>query len=223
MVCLPPSGGTGTSFASWIEYARPQLDIVGVQLPGRGIRLREPAIEAMPSLIEAMGQALGPALTEDYAILGYCLGGLIAYELARWLEHSEFRKPKQLVVCGCAAPSNAAAGELAALSDDELVAQLRRWGGTSEEALANKEIMAMTLRPLRNDLRLLAGYHHRVEPIDVPILAFYGSDDATLTADDIAAWRPCTTGAFRARAVAGGHFPAPDVLVPALREELGIG
>lgn len=221
MICVPPSGGTGTSFASWVPLARPQLEIAGVQFPGRGIRLREPTIESMPLLIEAMGQAIGPALTEDYVILGYCLGGLIAYELVRWLERSPFRPPTRLIVCGCDPPSRDIGGELAGLTDAELIERLRGWGGTSDQALANPRIMAMTLPPLRSDLLLLENYHYVAEPrVTIPISAYYGSDDATMSTADIAAWHACTTGPFSARAVEGGHFPAPSVLVPALLEEL---
>ena len=221
MLCFPYAGGTAETFAGWIDLARPELDISAVRLPGRSIRLREPAIESMARLMDDMGPAIAPSLPTDYYLFGNCLGGLLAYEFARWISGTEFPKPRRLFICGCGAPSTETASKLIDASDAELVAQLRRWEGMTEEALANPQIVAMALPSLRADLRLLAGYSYDPSAkIAVPITTFRGTRDATLAAEAVNEWQQCTTAAFRYRELDGGHFPDPKLLIAALRDEL---
>ena len=222
LLCIPQLGGTASVFADWARHGIPELDVAAVQLPGRGVRINELPVERMDWLVQDMGRSIGPSLHESYCVFGQCLGGIIAYELTGWLMMAGYAIPSHLFVSGCGAPDTAGVSSAAAdASDEDLIAQIRRWGGTPDEALARPDVMALMLPALRSDLRLFSRYTGASSPqVDVSITAFRGSADPEVTPEAIAGWRHYTTGRFVSREFPGGHFLDAAVLMGAMRQEL---
>src|SRR2546421_456760 len=80
LYCFPHSGGSAGEFVRWADQM-PDVEVFGVQLPGRGGRYQEPAFTRMSSLVEAMVAQVpfhGP-----FVFFGHSLGALVAYEVAR--------------------------------------------------------------------------------------------------------------------------------------------
>lgn len=221
VVCVPAAGSTAAAFSEWKPFAAPDLELVPIKLPGRGVRLAEPPVETMPELVARIGETIGPVLPVHYCVFGQCLGAVLAFEVTRWLIASRWR-PTHLLVASCGAPASEKVMTVAS-SDDEasLVEQLRAWGRTPDTAHARRDFRDLLVPPLRSDLRLFEAYRPTARPpIDVPITAFRGRDDAFVSADAVGAWCDYTTAAFATRELAGGHFSDPAQLVPALREGL---
>jgi surfactin synthase thioesterase subunit len=90
----------------------------------------------------------------------------------------------------------------------ELVAELRRLGGTSERVLDAEGLLGRLLPAIRADFQLAAEYE--VLPgfrLACPVTAFAGTLDPDITVDDVAGWACHTTGPFRlAHFEAGHHF-----------------
>ena len=82
-MCLPHAGGGVAPFYRWSSWLPPDIRLLPVNLPGRESRLREPAIDDLPRLIEAMGQAIDPQLGGPFAVAGHSMGAMLAFELAR--------------------------------------------------------------------------------------------------------------------------------------------
>ncbi|GCE07542.1 hypothetical protein KDAU_48710 [Dictyobacter aurantiacus] len=55
------------------------------------------------------------------------------------------------------------------------------------------------------------------EPLDCAISAFGGSEDDSVTSDELAAWHHQTTGPFRFHLFSGGHFFINSHQVPLLK------
>ena len=57
MFGFPFSGGSAVAYADWKAWLRDDIHFLGVQLPGRGMRMTEPLIhnmgELVPQLIES--------------------------------------------------------------------------------------------------------------------------------------------------------------------------
>ncbi|MEQ1848829.1 MAG: alpha/beta fold hydrolase, partial [Nitrospira sp.] len=85
LFCLPYAGGSSTIFYRWSEYVSPAIEVCSVQLPGREGRLTMPPYTSMRPLVQAIGNAILPFLDKPYVLFGHSLGGLIAFELARYL------------------------------------------------------------------------------------------------------------------------------------------
>jgi len=218
LLCFPSAGGTAASFSDWKPLALPDFEIVPLKLPGRGVRLREPMPESMTQLVEAMGQALGPILPASYCVFGQCLGGILAYEFVRWIGQQSFAKPKHLFVSGCGAPLTEARKVLSQLDEEGLIRQLRAWGGTPDEMLERRDFLELMLPSVRADLRLFEHYTFAPEPqLTIPITALRGVSDSHVNPESLVGWRDCTTGPCVAAEVEGAHFPAPAVLLAAIR------
>jgi pyochelin biosynthesis protein PchC len=203
LVCFPHAGGAATWFASFARTLAPAVEVIGVQYPGRQDRRREPFLD-VPALADRVAAALadrpGPAV-----LFGHSLGAVVAYEVAR-------RHPvEHLVVSGRRAPSVSRPDAVHRLSDEGLVAELRKVGGTSAAFLDDAEILAMILPATRADYRAVETYVPQPgPPLDVPVTALVGDADPYTSVPDVAAWAAATTGPFTLRQFAGGHFFLDD-------------
>ena len=206
--CLPFAGGSATAFRGWSADA-PRLEIVSVELPGHGRRLAEPLIRTLPTLVRELATAITPWLHDkSFALFGHSMGGLLAFELARELRRRRLPAPSHLFVSSTAPPSPGPAGRpLHLFTDDQLVAELRRLGGTPLAVLQEPELLALLLPVLRADLTVCHTHHHRVEPpLACPITVIGGRSDLTVPWQELLGWAAHTSGPFERIVLPGGHF-----------------
>ena len=117
----------------------------------------------MRRLALQLAQEQKTTLKAPYALFGHSLGALLACEMAHALRSLGCPEPVALFASGTAAPTmrdDYDRGFAEPKTDAELIEQLRTLNGTSEEVLANEELMSLTLPVLRADF-LLCG---RFEP-----------------------------------------------------------
>jgi medium-chain acyl-[acyl-carrier-protein] hydrolase len=209
LFCLPHAGGGTAAYAALARRVAEGIDIRPVRLPGRETRLREPPYRRIEPLVAAAVGALEPLLDRPFALFGHSLGALLAFELAHRLREEGGPEPAHLFVSGRRAPQVPdPEPPISQLPDERLVAELRRrYDGIPQAVVETPELLELFLPILRADCELLDTYAYAVrEPLDVPISAFTGADDRRVGPGDLAGWARHTTGAFRARALPGGHF-----------------
>ena len=209
LLCLPYSGASAMVYSRWRRKLPEWLALQPVELPGRGARFGEPLHTDMRALARQLATELRSTLSAPYALFGHSLGALLACELAHALRALGCAEPVALFASGTAAPSMRAdydRGFAEPKTDAELINQLRTLNGTSEEVLANAELMSLTLPVLRADF-LLCG---RFEPLQRPLLncpvhVLGGTADRAST-EQLMAWRKETHGSFSVDMLGGGHF-----------------
>lgn len=208
LFCFYGAGGNAAMFRGWPDGLPEGVEVRAIQLPGRATRASEPAHTRLGPLLEQLEAEMVDLLETPFALFGHSLGGLLAHELTRHLRLRGRPLPTHLFVSSVAAPDVMSPARVhPTASDDELIAALRRWGGTPDSVLSAPELLEATLRALRADLELSAGPPRMHEPpLDVPITAFGGDDDPTVTPEDLGAWRSATSGRFELHLLAGGHF-----------------
>jgi phthiocerol/phenolphthiocerol synthesis type-I polyketide synthase E len=203
--CFPHSGGSPGEYMAWTE-ALPEVELWGVQAPGRGSRAGEPPFTSMPELVDAVVGEVD--FVAPYVFFGHSLGALVAYEVAVALRDAGRPGPEKLWVSGSRAPHlrrpdrglhRLHGRELAAAVDEE-------YGAIAPELLAAPDLLEMLLPVLRADLAIGGGYQARPRPpLDCPITVLGGEDDRE-RGDLLTAWRRHTTGSFEVRTFPGGHF-----------------
>lgn len=158
---------------------------------------------------DAIGQELRSTLKAPYALFGHSLGALLACELAHAFRALGCPEPVALFASGTAAPTMRAdydRGFAEPKTDAQLIEQLRTLNGTSEEVLANEELMSLTLPILRADF-LLCG---RFQPVQRPLLKcpvhVLGGKADKATTEQLIGWSRETLGSFSVDMLAGGHF-----------------
>ncbi|PWE38245.1 thioesterase [Pseudomonas prosekii] len=209
LLCLPYSGASAMVYSRWRRKLPEWLQLQPVELPGRGARFDEPLHTDMRALAMQLARELRPTLKVPYALFGHSLGALMACELAHAFRALGCPEPVALFASGTAAPSMRAdydRGFAEPKTDAELIEQLRTLNGTSEEVLANEELMSLTLPVLRADF-LLCG---RFQPVQRPLLKcpvhVLGGKADKATTEQLIGWSKETQGSFSVDMLAGGHF-----------------
>ena len=206
LFCLPHAGGSAAMFFAWPALLPDTVEVVGLQLPGRGRRVREGSFTRMEPLVEAAGEAVVPLLDRPYAIFGQSLGALMGFELARILARKGY-PPKHLFVSACSAPHlHAPDPHIHALPDVEFLAALQQFNGTPQEILEHEELMRQLIPTFRADFAVSETYRFIGGPVSCPITALGGSEDRIVPAESLAAWGQHTVGAFDRVMYPGGHF-----------------
>ena len=118
LYCFPHSGGSAGEFVRWAD-AMPEVEVLGIQLPGRGARLHEPSFTRMEPLVDAIVSEIdfrGP-----FAFFGHSLGAMVAYEVARKLRDTGRPQPEWIFASASPAPHLPRTDPpIHQLSDDEL-------------------------------------------------------------------------------------------------------
>lgn len=209
LLCFPFAGGSASYFLRWARLIPGEVELVGIQYPGRCSRLSEPGMTCLSSLIEAAAQAVAPLLDIGrMAFFGHSMGALVAYEVARWLCARGLGGPDHLFLSGRQAPGRSSPGPIPSiLSDDALLGFLRRLGGMPEAVLNDGTLMAMILPGLRADLQALATWRYQPhKPLNIPLTIFCGEHDPEVLPSSMSSWAQQTTKYFSEHVLPGGHF-----------------
>jgi surfactin synthase thioesterase subunit len=208
LLCLPYAGGSARVFADWQEALPTSIRLKPLELPGRGLRYREPAVTDLPSLVrDLVGIVLAQA-DEPVAVLGYSFGAFLAFELALSLEQDHGVTVRHLITAsarGAVCPPRHPPGPVQGTR--EFRDRLAAMNGTAPEVLRSEELMEIMLPVLRADFGMSDRYHYRPGPLlNCPITAFGGARDAAVSLPSLLAWRECTKGRFLAHQIPGDHF-----------------
>ena len=205
LYCFPHSGGSAGEFVRWADGLS-ELEVLGLQLPGRGARLSEPAFTRMGPLVDDL--VTNVSFGEPFAFFGHSLGALVAYEVARALRSAGKPGPAHLFVSACAAPQLQGSGpEIHRLPDEELAAWIdSEYGSLGPDLLANPELLQTSLPAHRADFEVVETYRHELgRPLDRPITVIGGADD-NLTRTELAGWTGHTTADVDILLLPGDHF-----------------
>ena len=208
LFCIPYAGGGASAFRNWSAFPAPQIAAERIQLPGRENRLAEPPFDRLAPLVDALASVLQAHCDLPFALFGHSMGALIAFEVARELRRRHALCPVHLFVSAHRAPQlpNPHA-PVHSLCDDALAEELVRLNKDSADVFRNAELRQLLLPLLRADLAVCETYAYADEaPLDCPISAFAGSDDARVSVSEIAAWGAQTKASFKLKVVDGDHF-----------------
>jgi len=208
LLLIPHAGGGASAFRGWADALPPEVEVCPVQLPGRENRMREPAFDRLPPLVEALAGALERWRDLPCAVLGHSNGALIGFELARHTRRAGVPGPVHLFASGRRAPHlPSRQPDVHQLPQPELVAELATLGGMPREILEHPELLALLVPLLRADMALTETYELRDEPpLDVPITALTGTEDVKVSLDEAEGWARHTAAGFRLHTFPGDHF-----------------
>ncbi|MET9432589.1 alpha/beta fold hydrolase [Streptomyces sp. NPDC006551] len=207
LVCFPHAGGAASTYVPLSRGLAPDVDVLAVQYPGRQDRRREQAIADIGELADALAAEVRSELRGTYAFFGHSMGALLAYETARRLRDRHVAGPTRLFLSGRGAPTLGPSPHDRMSTDADVLAAVRRLGGTTPAVLDDPELREMVMPALRADYRAIGTYAWRQgDPLDVPFSVFVGDSDPVVTVDQASAWRDFTTATTTVDVFPGGHF-----------------
>jgi medium-chain acyl-[acyl-carrier-protein] hydrolase len=208
LFCVPFAGGGASAFNTWPSALPENVEVLAVQLPGRESRYREAPLTDLLEAARRIAGALEPYLDRSYALFGYSMGALVAFEVVRELRRRGAPPPAQLFVGAMRAPDVASTlPPMAELPDADLLRQVRAYYEPPAVAWENLDLLQLILPPLRADMALCERYVFRAEePLDCAVQAFAGLRDRSGPLSAVQAWRSHTRGEFALEVFDGGHF-----------------
>jgi medium-chain acyl-[acyl-carrier-protein] hydrolase len=208
LFCFPYAGGAALVFKKWWDFFSPAVQVIPVELPGRGARLQEPPFVSLPALINELEDAIQPLLDSPFVLFGHSMGAIIAFELGRSLRRKYGREPQALFVAGRRAPQAPDDEPITYnLPKDKFIEELIKLDGTPREVIEHAELMELMLPLLRADFQMIQTYEYLAEtPLSCPITVFGGLQDIETPREKLLPWKELTCSRFALHMLSGDHF-----------------
>ena len=208
LFCLPYAGGNASIFRRWSDSLPSFIEVVPIEIPGRGTRMGEKPFKSMKPLVEAIAAAISDHLDKPFAFFGHSMGAIVSFELTHRILSMRRVRPAHLFFSGRRAPHIVhPAVPSSSLPDSEFVEKLRRLEGTPVEVLENPELFELISPILRADFELMETYTYAPRPrLQCPITVLGGITDEDIISRDLEAWRKHAAGPFSMHMFPGNHF-----------------
>ncbi|MCB2354681.1 thioesterase II family protein [Clostridium estertheticum] len=209
LFCLPYAGGSKAIYYNWKNYLHPSIQLVPIELKGRGNRFSEVFYENIEEAVDdILGYIKEKIVSDDYAIYGHSMGSLLAYELYYKISESNLRKPKHIFFSGYEAPSMIKKIENTyTLPDYDFMKKVMELGGTTEALINNQEILQIFLPIIRSDFKIVENYNYkkREEKIKCGVSILNGKQDS-ISLEEIVAWKNHVCRGIKVYNFEGNHF-----------------
>lgn len=210
LFCFPYAGGSAVIFSEWKRHLDPRIDLIPIELAGRGKRIHEPLYADVPALINDVCKIVTQMINgSSFALFGHSMGGMIAYQFSQKLRGMNYASPKHVFFSGKGAPHVKRPDEKKyhLLREDEFKREVINLGGTPPEFFDHPELLELFLPLLKNDFKLAEADIHngQIHPLDSNISVFLGKDE-DLTTEQCEGWKKHTTKSCNLHSFSGGHF-----------------
>ena len=187
------------------------IELLPVELKGHGTRMREPLAKSVDDAVEDIANIITSALEKDdsYAILGHSMGSALAYETYYKLKEMGYPEPVHMFFSGRKSPINDRnVTEFYKKSDEEFLDIVYKYGGTTREIMANKELRELFLPILRSDFMIAETYYSgdKPEKIHCAITVTNGKEDLSIASVNMDEWREITDRECDIKFLPGDHF-----------------
>ncbi len=206
LFCIPFSGGNAYSYSGFKKYMPEEIELINLELPGRGKRIAEDLLTNIDDMTEDLFRIIEPEIMGNYALFGHSLGALLCFTLCRNIAARKVNLPGYLFVSGQTAPFLIKPDNRYSLPDDQFIEMLRQMNGTPEELLADKDFIQFFLPIVKMDFKAIANYKHTIsDPLNVPITVLLGNKE-NISNEDAAKWQMETNKEITIHRFDGGHF-----------------
>ncbi|MBV1869416.1 MAG: alpha/beta fold hydrolase [Gammaproteobacteria bacterium] len=216
LICFPFAGGNANTYRSWVDRLPADIELLAIQLPGRGGRFNEPSVTELPTLIEHITKALEPLIQMPSVFFGHSMGAIVAYEICTTLKQSNKKQPALLVLSACSAPdSKQQSTALHTLPSKLFWEEVQIINGTSSEVLDNPELLELLEPSLRADFKIVYDWRQlntqpEADKLSVPIVLFGGKNDDSVSLEQLQMWQKYTSKIGQTYLFSGDHFFIQD-------------
>jgi surfactin synthase thioesterase subunit len=210
LFCFPYAGGSTAIYNKWRRYVDPAIELVPVELAGRGKRIHEALYKDLREAVDDVFTVVTKNVNQvPYAIFGHSMGAIIAHSLARKLRECADTQPVHIFFSGRGAPHVIRSDEKKyhLMNDYDFKHEIIELGGTSPEFFEHPELLELFLPLLKNDFKIAEGKGQPevIQPLDCNITVFAGKGD-DLTEEQCDGWKKHTNQMCTIHYFNGGHF-----------------
>jgi surfactin synthase thioesterase subunit len=209
LFCLPFAGGSRYSYRLYEDNMPPFINIIPLEYPGRGARMREPLLESTDHILDDLYEQVKDKLDQrSYAFYGHSMGGLMTCLLARKVIENKKTPPLHLFITGTTGPSSLSRTQKKRhlLDKKAFIEEVRNLNGSPDEILQNDELLDYIEPILRADFKVTENYVYSAdECLDIPMTVITGTKE-DMKMEDIYLWQKETKVAVDFRRMPGHHF-----------------
>lgn len=208
LICFPYAGGSKYSYGSFKSAAPKGINVVPIELPGRGDRFMEPLLVDINSMVEDLFDQLKGYIHKPYVLYGHSMGALLSWLTAKKIANANLPLPQQLIITGCEGPSVKDESEKlrSQLPPDEFIEELKILGGISHDILQDKSFLEFFEPILRTDFKAIEGYKYlKSAPLNIPVCVIYGSEEE-ITPEEASCWQEEFNLPVEVIQLPGDHF-----------------
>jgi medium-chain acyl-[acyl-carrier-protein] hydrolase len=210
LFCFPYAGGSAVIYNQWKQYLDPEIELIPIELAGRGKRIQESLYTDVPAVIDDVYGIVSKMINGvPFALFGHSMGGMISYQLYQKIREKGERSPVHVFFSGRSAPHVKRTDEKKyhLLEEVEFKKEVINLGGTPPEFFDHPELLEVFLPLLKNDFRLAEANTHNgeIHPLECNISIFLGKDD-DLTTEQCDGWKKHTKKLCSIHYFEGGHF-----------------
>lgn len=212
LFCIPYAGGYASVYLRWLRYLNDGIELIPVELSGRGKRATEKLYNSFYDAIDDVFEfVLKKHNNEPFALFGHSMGGRIVYEVAVRFCNLGMLNLKHVFISGMYPPNiNKLGKKLYELSNEDFLHEIINLGGVSGETVKKYRDLIDTFLPvIKNDYRIFELYKSdtsNLRQITYDITALTGNDDNIVLIDEARLWGMYTKGKFELFCFKGDHF-----------------
>ena len=210
LYCLPFAGGNKYSYREFVEKAPSILNVITLEYPGRGAKIKEPLLSDINALADNLYNQISNEIgNNNYGLYGHSMGGLMSYLLTLKILENNKQAPSHLFITGTSGPSAPSRQEEKKrylLDKKEFIEEIKELDGMPEEILQNEELLYYFEPILRSDFKLSENYLYQDHaPLNIPITVITGTDE-DMELEDVQLWQKETTFKVDFKKMPGKHF-----------------
>lgn len=210
LFCLPYAGGSAGIYNQWKKNLHQSIQLYPVELSGRGKRFSEGHYLTFDDALNDVCNIVSKELDgTPYIFFGHSMGSLLVYETILRLKKSNFQTPVHAFFSGkCPPHIRDKEKTLHKLPGEELIAEIKKYGGTSPAFFECQELLDIFIPVIRADYRILETWDHysKLNVFDFNITALGGTEDTIVPINDLIEWKKYTSRQCRIYEFEGGHF-----------------
>ncbi|PFZ09674.1 hypothetical protein COL63_21870 [Bacillus pseudomycoides] len=209
LFCLPYAGGSAMMYYRWKNQLEKHIEVIPLELPGRGKRTGEPLISNLEEIVDLLFHEIISQLDRsEVAFFGYSMGSLLAFELAYRVETICKQEISHLFLAASRPPHlKRNSPPIHMLPQEEFEENIYKLGGTPRELFENEEVRRYFLPLLRSDFKLVETYNFskKSEKLSSGMTILMGMDDIH-NDKDLNEWSIHTNNSCKVCYFNGGHF-----------------
>jgi surfactin synthase thioesterase subunit len=203
-------------YLRWKRFLPHGINLIPLELPGRGTRLHEKPLEDFDTLVQTLLDDYQGDMQQPFAFFGHSMGALLAYGmgqalLAKKRISTEILLPEIMLLSACPSPDKFDTKRFPDTHNrDALITNLRQQGGTAEALFDSAELLEMTLNILAADYRLLQGFDYKQKPPLPLFMQILSGKSDDIRIEHLLSWQHHSSKALIFHEFNGGHFYIQD-------------
>lgn len=212
LLFLPYAGGSGLFYSHWSKYIDQHITLIPVELPGRGLRFKEPLCSNLDEVIDIIFDNVKTEIKDcKYAFFGYCVGSVIVYELFKRIVDNNLTQPSNCIICAHPAPDvRKNDTPLKNKSDDDLIKEWIEGShmNVSKEDINNKTYLKNLFNVWKSDCIMMDNYSfiYPIYKFNCNLTLISGKEDTNFASTEILdSWKKFSNGDCNKYIVDGSH------------------